>query len=319
MTIFYPDIAYPWQAGIDLSGATAVCCKATEGSGYTNPDYRLWKDQAAEHGVFFFAYHFLYENSIETVESQAAHAFSVVGKDTGLMVDVELEDNAGGTGRTSAPTLADVILFVEAYRKLGGVCYFVYLPEWYWSGYLGAVSLDPLISLHMLLVSSNFTTYSASGPGWRPYGGMTPTVWQYSETTHFGGVTTDFNAYRSSLADLKSLVTTGALPTPAPAPTPMEEDVVIPAGPGPDVGVAFNGAPYKTISFLADPGRLSVTQTQVRVAMHFANSSPPAWRPAIVTITPTAPYQVLDLPEGVDGVSFVRMDDVALDLVPAFG
>jgi hypothetical protein len=87
----------------------------------------------------------------------------------------------------------------------------------------------------MRLVSSNYKRYTdePSGPGWIGYGGMTPTIWQYSSSVPFNGKNIDFNAYRGShpgdqsdnavadtLKQFKSIVTTGKFPS---GPT-MKED-----------------------------------------------------------------------------------------------
>jgi hypothetical protein len=212
LTIFYPDISSA-QEGIDLKGATAVCAKATQGTGYVNPDYARAKANAASHGVFFFAYHFLEAGN---AAAQAAHCHSVVAGLTSLMVDVEI------TG-TSRPSVADTQEFVDAYRKLGGVCYLVYLPRWYWSGKpvdgcLGSPDLSGLHSRGLRLVSSAYTTYSDSkdATGWQPYGGMTPTIWQYTSSAQFNGKTVDLNAFRGTLLEFGSIVTTGKMPPPAP-------------------------------------------------------------------------------------------------------
>jgi hypothetical protein len=42
MTIFYPDVS-SYQAGISFAGCVIVMVKATEGTGYTNPDYAAAK------------------------------------------------------------------------------------------------------------------------------------------------------------------------------------------------------------------------------------------------------------------------------------
>lgn len=49
-----------------------------------------------------------------------------------------------------------------------------------------------------------------SGPGWVTYSGQVPTIWQYSSKATIGGQSTsDANAYRGTLAQLKTLVTPG--------------------------------------------------------------------------------------------------------------
>jgi GH25 family lysozyme M1 (1,4-beta-N-acetylmuramidase) len=212
MTIFYPDIS-GWQAGIDLKGALAVGIKATEGTGYTNPDYNRAKGNAHDHGAFPFAYHFMTEGN---AAAQARHCHGVVG-DTPVMIDVEWSALGGN------PTLRDTTTFIDAFRKLGGTTHLVYLPQWYWERQ-GSPSLKPLSNRHMRLVSSNYKRYTdeSNGPGWVGYGGMTPTVWQYSSSVPFNGKHIDFNAYRGShpgqqgdnavaatLKQFKSIVNTG--------------------------------------------------------------------------------------------------------------
>jgi len=201
MTIFYPDVA-SFQAGVSFSGVPIAMVKATEGTGYTNPDYGPAKIRAKDAGAFFCAYHFLQEGN---GAAQADHAFSVAGS-TPLMLDVETETL---NGVTSTPSVTDVVAFVSQYRALGGVINLLYLPRWYWAD-LGSPSLAPLIELGLLLVSSDYTSYSDSGPGWDSYGGMTPVIWQYTDNATLNGVAgVDFNAYRGTVADFESQVTTG--------------------------------------------------------------------------------------------------------------
>jgi len=214
MTIFYPDIS-GFQAGVDLRGAVAVAAKATEGSGFANPDYGRAKANAATHGVFFTAYHFLLQGG---GGGQAAHARSVAGG-APLMLDVEAEGS-------SRPGVGDAVEFIDAYRKAGGLTHLVYLPHWYWQA-IGEPSLRPLEARGMALVSSAYTLYTDrdSGTGWQPYGGMTPLVWQYTDRLRFNGRDVDFNAFRGghpgdqsggavadALAQFKTLCATGKLP-----------------------------------------------------------------------------------------------------------
>lgn len=204
MTIFYPDVS-SGQAGVSFSGVPIAMVKATEGTGYTNPDYGPAKLRAKGAGAFFCAYHFLQAGN---GAGQADHAYSVVGS-TPLMLDMETETLHGVS---SNPSVADAAAFVSRYRSHGGVINLLYLPRWYWAS-LGSPSLAPLIELGLLLISSNYTSYSDSGPGWNAYGGMVPVVWQYSDNATLNGVNpVDFNAYRGTLAEFQSQVTTGTQP-----------------------------------------------------------------------------------------------------------
>lgn len=122
----------------------------------------------------------------------------------------------------SKPGIPLAAAFIDAYRALGGVCYDLYFPHWYWT-VLGSPSLKPFTGRHMLLHSSQYTIYSDTGPGWQPYGGMTPTFWQYADNVNFNGVPTDFSAYRAhattaggAVKEVSSLMATGKLPAAAP-------------------------------------------------------------------------------------------------------
>lgn len=199
MTIFYPDVSSA-QAGISFTGAPIAMVKATQSTGYTNPDFAPATTRAKSAGAFFAAYHFLVAGN---AAAQAQHAFNVVGKVTPLMLDFEPT-----TG--SNPSVNDALGFIDAYRKLGGICYLLYLPKWYWQQ-IGSPSLSGFISRGMAVVSSAYTTYSDTGIGWAPYGGMTPAVWQYSDNHSFNGFSVDFNAFKGTLSQFISLATTGSL------------------------------------------------------------------------------------------------------------
>jgi GH25 family lysozyme M1 (1,4-beta-N-acetylmuramidase) len=206
MTIFYPDVS-DYQAGISFAGCVIAMVKATENNDYINPDYVPAKVRAADAGAYFCAYHFLHGGN---GAGQASYAYGVVGSDVPLMIDCEPTYDANGT-IASAPQVSDVVDFVNEYRALGGKAYLLYLPQWYWSGDLGQASLTPVIELGMLLVSSDYTAYSDTGPGWAPYGGMTPVIWQYTSSATLNGVTNvDMNAYQNTLANFQAQVTTGA-------------------------------------------------------------------------------------------------------------
>jgi peptidoglycan hydrolase-like protein with peptidoglycan-binding domain len=209
MTIFYPDVS-DYQAGISFSGCVIAMVKATEDTGYTNPDYAAAKDRAASAGAYFCAYHFLHEGN---GAGQASYAYGRVGSGVPLMIDCE-------PSGSSNPKISDVVDFVNEYRSLGGTVYLLYLPHWYWQGDLGSVSLDSVSSLGMLLVSSDYTGYSDTGPGWAAYGGMTPVIWQYTSTASLNGVANvDMNAFQGSLADFQAQVSGGGQ-TNAPNPNP---------------------------------------------------------------------------------------------------
>jgi peptidoglycan hydrolase-like protein with peptidoglycan-binding domain len=218
MTIFYPDVS-DYQAGISFAGCVIAVAKATESDDYTNPDYAQAKARAADAGAYFCAYHFLHAGN---GAGQASYAHSVVGSGVPLMIDFEPTYNSDGT-IASAPQVSDAVAFINQYRALGGKTYLLYLPHWYWEGNLGQASLASLIGLGMLLVSSDYTAYSDTGPGWAPYGGMTPIIWQYTSSATLNGVTNvDMNAYQGTLADFQAQAAGGQSSGPPAEPTLSE-------------------------------------------------------------------------------------------------
>ena len=197
MTLHYPDVSGS-QAGISFAGTAVAMVKATEGTGFVNPDYAPAADRAVAAKAFLAAYHFLHAGN---GAAQAGHAHAVAGA-TPLMLDMELEG-------ASEPGVADAVAFIDRFRALGGRCQLLYLPHWYWER-IGSPSLQPLIDRGMLLVSSEYTAYSDAGPGWSSYGGMTPAIWQWTDSATFNGVhPVDMNAFKGTFAEFISLVTTG--------------------------------------------------------------------------------------------------------------
>ncbi|OLB77375.1 MAG: hypothetical protein AUI14_16310 [Actinobacteria bacterium 13_2_20CM_2_71_6] len=195
MTFFYPDIA-SYQKGISLDGMVLVSVKATEGTTYVNPDYARVVRDAAKRQIPVISYHFLRHGN---ASAQAAHAFATVGPGMPLMLDVETADNG------TKATIADVNEFISAYRSRDGLVSLIYLPRWYWQ-LIGSPDLRPLAAADIHMVSSNYTGYSDNGPGWAPYGGVAPLVWQYTDSHAVNGFSVDFNAVKVPLAEFIALI-----------------------------------------------------------------------------------------------------------------
>jgi hypothetical protein len=205
MTIFFPDIS-SYEAGLTIQpGTVAVVAKATEGTYYRDAQYANFKAQAEHVGAIFSAYHFLKAGG---GAAQADYCFAMVGS-TPVMLDVETEG-------TSKPTEADCLAFINRMHELGGRVWGAYFPAWFWQQVGGS-----LASLGAAVVSSNYTAYSDTGPGWASYGGATPVIWQYTNAQPYGGQTMDFNAYKGTVAELAALIngtTTSAPSTGGPVP-----------------------------------------------------------------------------------------------------
>ena len=194
MTVFYPDIS-SYEEGLRIQpGTVAVVAKATEGTYYVDKFYDDFKAQAANAGAIFSGYHFLVTGSSAADQAQAY--FNKAGS-TPCMLDVE-------TTGTSKPSVDLVVAFIEALKGLGGRVWGVYFPQWYW-GQVGG-DLGRVTAAGAVLVSSNYTAYSDSGPGWNAYGGATPAVWQYTNAQSYGGQSVDFNAFKGTAAELAALI-----------------------------------------------------------------------------------------------------------------
>jgi len=208
MTIHFPDVSH-YQEGLSLKGAPVVIAKATQGTRYTDPAYLTFKRQAAAMAAPFVAYHWL---DTSDAAAQARHCHAVVG-DTPLMIDDEQQ----------RIVVSHTLAFVRAYRALGGRVVLEYAPEWVWRN-SGRPNLAPLVEAGLHIVSSRYTVYSDTGPGWSPYGGITPTVWQYADNRPFNGRRVDFNAFHGTAADFAALI--AGTPTTTP---PEEDDDMTPA------------------------------------------------------------------------------------------
>ena len=197
--ITFPDVSH-YQSGLRLDGATAVIAKATEGTSFVDGSYVDFQAQAATLNIPFCAYHWV---NATDLAGQAAHAYSHVGA-TPMMWDAEA---AGAT----VPRLVEL---TSRYRALGGVVHLVYLPHWWWQSHLGSPDLTPLRDAGLCLVSSNYPAagYTDTGPGWAPYGGVTPVQWQYTDAAAFGGTRVDFNAFKGSAAEWAALISGAGMP-----------------------------------------------------------------------------------------------------------
>lgn len=188
VTLHFPDLSH-YQAGISLTGVPALIAKATQGSTFRDPNFTSFRSTAAQMGIPFCGYHWPDTSSIA---SQARNAYAVAGH-TPMMWDAEAE----------GVTVARLQQLTTAYRDLGGVVHLCYLPRWWWER-LGRPDLRPLEAMNLVLVSSNYPAigYTENGPGWTPYGGVTPTIWQYTATKPLNGMKVDSNAYKGTAAQL---------------------------------------------------------------------------------------------------------------------
>jgi hypothetical protein len=216
MTIFGPDLS-SFQNGVNLGALTDpfVLLKATEGTYYTDANYEHWLAQAKASGKIVVAYHFL---SGEDPHAQAAHLLAHIGdKSLPVMLDWEPEGSY-------KPTLAQLYAVADAMTAAGLRVRLAYGPRWHWAN-IGSPPLSGLTSRGIGLVSSSYPGGSGypgdNGPGWQPYGGVTPLIWQYTDAAVEGGQRVgDMNAYRGTRDQLAAFLGTAtpAHPTPTGGP-----------------------------------------------------------------------------------------------------
>ena len=211
MTIYFPDVSN-YQAGLTIQpGTVAVVAKATEGTSYRDASYFNFETQADHLGAVFSGYHYLHAGN---GAAQADYYRAYTSRP--CMIDVE----AGSGG------VADVVAFMDRAKANGTHVWAVYLPHWYWQQ-IGSPSLTPITSRGAVIVSSNYTSYSDSGPGWASYGGATPAVWQYTSSFAYGGRKVDFNAYKGTVEQFRTLVTGGVVPPSPPGGNVLTPDDIL--------------------------------------------------------------------------------------------
>lgn len=186
--IEFPDVSNN-NGPVDLTGALAAFCKASEGASFVDAYYVGHRDQAAALGIPFAGYHWV---NGDDLAAQAANAHAVLGS-TPAMWDAE----------ANGATVPRLVELTQRFQALGGQPRLLYLPYWWWLQ-LGQPDLRPLARLGLALISSD---YDQTAPdGWQPYGGMTPPIWQYTSAHPFNGHLVDFNRYQGTAAQLAALL-----------------------------------------------------------------------------------------------------------------
>lgn len=188
MTIFGPDISNN-NGVVDIDrvvaeGSSFVFAKVSEGAFFGDRFWPRTRDWCAATGLICVGYHYVRTDDPD----HQATMFANNGGGTRVMFDVEV--NSGDINNYWA--------CVQAFNRRGIEVVLTYLPHWYWL----QISRPDLSNVPGLLISSNYTTYSDDGPGWTPYGGRTPDLWQYTDKQPIAGMSLDANAYRGTKQQL---------------------------------------------------------------------------------------------------------------------
>lgn len=245
MTLFYPDVSnvnwtntetltdqgqqnlLSFLSKLASEGFAGCAHKMSQGSGFIDPYGALAQTWCAQNSLPFIGYHYL---STDDPAAQAQN-FHAAGGGVNAMFDME----AGGGD------LNNFWAVVNAFNTVGINVQLGYYPQWYWNG---AGDLSALTSNGILLVASAYpdgagaasTIYANSGgdtgEGFTPYGGATPSAWQFTDQATVAGFTVDVNAYPGT--DINVLFGTAAAPAPpAPVIVPPPATPSVPVTPPP--------------------------------------------------------------------------------------
>lgn len=197
MTLFVADIA-SYQAGLVPAALKPDCAalivKCTQGSGYVDPNYAAWLDEARHSGLLVGAYHYV-DGSSPAAQAANLRAHII---DPTLVVMLD-EEQVG---------LPQTLEVADAMTALGLHVRLVYLSRTYWSA-IGSPDLSkPFASRGLHLVNAAYPSSAAKPaaalyPGdtasaWAAYGGVVPSLWQFTESATEAGQRIDVSAFRAA-------------------------------------------------------------------------------------------------------------------------
>jgi hypothetical protein len=198
LVLEFPDVSH-YQTGLSLTGAVAAVAKATQGVSNVDPAFAGFRRQAAALAIPFSGYHWIdTSDPVAQARWYFAHAAGAP-----CMWDAEAD----------GATVPRILVATAALEAEGGHAWGAYLPRWWWQGHIGSPDLRPLVAAGLALVSSDYRT-TPPNAGWAPYGGVTPTAWQYTDKQRFNGVACDFNRYQGTAGQLAALFTAATVPGP---------------------------------------------------------------------------------------------------------
>lgn len=244
MTLFYVDVShYDWDrnngkidwAKLHQGGMDIMIARATYGdpSVYA-PATRNFKELVAGAKANGFSltggYHNLIRGGTDSIARQVDFFRKELDAADADWAMVDVEPYQALINNNLWPTWESVLSFaarwkqVEKDRKLT-----FYIARWVWESWLGRVSM---VDLPGALISARYAMgtkqgsptelYSQSlgdnGTGWQPYGGIVPSVWQFTSNGVVPGKIdpTDINAFKGTLAQFEDMVLMPEPVTPKP-------------------------------------------------------------------------------------------------------
>lgn len=216
VTLFGPDLSNNnWNSAAEIQGWLDDCFhregyswmehKVSEGNYYQDPFWPTVRDWCAHNGVPCIGYHYV---TTDNPDSQVAQWVATGG---GANAMLDFEANSGD--------ITNFWAVVTAFNAAGVNIALSYIPHWYWS----QIGFPDLSQVPGLISSSYYETgtYGSTeyedaggdtGPGWNPYGGATPVIWQFSDGALIGGKSVDANAFNGTPDQLNQLLGLGAPP-----------------------------------------------------------------------------------------------------------
>ncbi|GAB5013870.1 hypothetical protein MAHJHV65_09730 [Mycobacterium avium subsp. hominissuis] len=214
-TLFYPDCSNNnWnteQDAIDFvnqlipQGFSGMCHKVSEGDYYEDPFWPVVLQACRDANLPVLGYHYVTTNNL----GAQAQTYLAAGGLPNAMFDWEAN---GGD-------LANYYAVASAFNAAGVNVGVGYCPQWYWNEVGGGdlteagalvASAYPDGNGYASVIYAN--AGGDNGPGWQPYGGVTPTCWQFTDRALIAGITVDCNAFKGSPDQLAQLFSGGTMP-----------------------------------------------------------------------------------------------------------
>jgi len=197
-----------WQATINwplvkAAGKQFVVMKATEGTGYVDPNYAINRAGAMGVGIPMAAYHFASpDTSANEAVLEADHYVAVAGLTAGnLLPALDLEQTGG---LTPAALQAWVRSWLDEVTAKLGIHPMIYVSPNFWTSKMANNTSIALAGYKVLWIA-NWGVTSPTVPA-NNWSGNGYTFWQYTDCGHVAGITTgcvDLDRYNGT--DLTSV------------------------------------------------------------------------------------------------------------------
>ena len=193
-----PAAIVPTLNEIIREGFTFIEHKVSEGNYFIDRYWPTVLSWARSTGNVVVGYHYVTTNN--PTQQVNTYLSNVGDRTVPCMLDFEAD---GGT-------IANFWAVWDAFVAAGVNMRLSYIPHWYWQQ-IGSPNLSDVVGL----VSSSYvngTGFASSlypgstWPGWRPYGGATPVILQFTSRAQVAGLLCDADAFRGTRAQLRQLL-----------------------------------------------------------------------------------------------------------------